>query len=135
MNARNDDPFLAIDRAHELAGEQQDDFDAALARETKQQVAAMRSNGAAGHWQTLEGLAESLSHRLGQCGKFELLIRAALSCGAANAGQLLLDMINSCIADDAETAALKELERVEQGAVGRVRRDVAAAYGGFGDQA
>ena len=126
MNARTD-PFLAIDRAHELADERLDDFDAALARETAIQIAAMRSAAVAGDAETLESLAESLSHRISQSGVTETLIRTALSCGVHTTGQMLLDMVGKCLADDAEIAALKELERDDGGLDVAAMRRVAPA--------
>jgi hypothetical protein len=118
-----------------------DDFDAALLRETTVQTAAIRSAALAGDLPTLSGLAESLALRLSQSGITEQLVRTALSCGVHTTGQVLLDMVGKCIAADAENAALKELERrglevtskdCEVRAQMRVRREVAAAYGGFG---
>jgi hypothetical protein len=106
--------WTPTDRAHERQGEADEDFDAALARETKCQAAAMRSNVLIGHQQTLEGLAESLAHRLGQSGVTETLVRTALSCGVHTTGQMLLDMVGKCIEDDSEIAALVEMERRER---------------------
>jgi hypothetical protein len=107
----HNDPFLTIDRAHELAGELTDDFDKALATATGHQARAMRQNALIGHQQTLQGLAESLALRLSCIGVTEQLVRSAISCGPLLAGQMLLDLIGKCIADDAETAALVEMDR------------------------
>lgn len=103
--------WTPTDRIHELAGEAADDFDEALIAETKRQAAAIRTNALTGHEQTLESLAESLAHRLSQSGVTEHLVRAALSVGPLGAGQMLLSLIGKCIEEDAETAALVELER------------------------
>jgi len=105
--------WTAVDRAHELAGEADDDFDAQLAVVTKRHSAAMRTNALTGHQQTLSDLAGSLAHRLGELGNLEMLIRIALSCGPHTAGNRLLDLIDNCIDDDAETAALVEMNRAE----------------------
>lgn len=110
----HNDPWRATDRAHELQGEADDAFDAALAAATKRQAAAMRANVLTGHWQTLEALAESLAHRLAQRGNSENLIRAVLACGPLTGGQQLLELIGNCIAEDAETAALVEMDRAER---------------------
>lgn len=104
----------AVDRQHERQGEQDDDFDKRLAEVTKRHAAAIRSNVLTGHWQTLTDLAESLSHRLGQRGNSENLIRTVLSCGPLTAGQQLLLMITNCIEEDAETAALVEMGRADR---------------------
>lgn len=106
--------WTATDRAHELAGEADDDFDAQLAEVTKRHAAAMRTNALTGHQQTLSDLAESLAHRMGERGNLEGLIRAALACGPHTAGNQLLDMIDNCVEDDAETAALVEMDRAER---------------------
>lgn len=105
------DPFLAIDREHERAEEADDAFDRELAEVAKRHAAAMRTNILTGHQQTLEALGESLSQRLGERGNIEGLIRTALSCGPHTTGNQLLDMIDNCINDDAETAALVEMDR------------------------
>lgn len=105
--------FTAVDRAAERQGEQADDFDQQLAEVTKRHAAAMRTNVLTGHKQTLEALAESLAFRLAERGNAEHLIRSALSCGPHTAGNQLLDMIDNCISDDAETAALAEMGRAE----------------------
>ena len=123
MNAR-DHSWNSTDRAHERAGEADDDYDKQLADISKRQAAAMRSNALTGHWQTLEGLAESMAYRMSQRGNLENLIRTALSCGSMTAGQHLLVMINDCIAEDAETAALVEMDRAERQRAGGL--DVAA---------
>lgn len=104
----------ATDRAHELAGEADDAFDAQLAEVTKRHATAMRTNALTGHQQTLSGLAESLAYRMSQTGVTEHLVRAALSIGPLGAGQMLLDLVGKCIADDAETAALVEMEREQK---------------------
>jgi hypothetical protein len=114
MNARHEFSWTAADRAHELQGEADDDFDARLAEGTKRQIAAIRTNALVGHQQTLESLAEGLAHRLSGSGVTELLVRAVLVNGPLGAGQMLLDLINKSIAADAETAALVELDRAER---------------------
>jgi hypothetical protein len=48
---------------------------------------------------------------MGERGNFEALICAAIAKGPHTAGNQLLDMIDDCIADDAETAALVEMDR------------------------
>ncbi len=125
----HNDPFLRIDRDHELAGERADDFDAALARETVCQIAAMRMAAAAGDADTLDALADSVAHLLGQPGVMQGVIRSAISSPSATGSLAFLGVLNKCIEDDAELAALKVLEQIEHLAVNRVRRDVAAAYG------
>ena len=126
MNARTPDPFLATDRAHERQGEADDDFDAQLAIITKRQDAAMRHNALTGHWQTLEDLAQSVAHRMSQRGSLENLIRSVISCGTTTGGQELLKLIDDCIAEDAETAALGEMERAERQRAGGMACGVAA---------
>jgi hypothetical protein len=105
--------WTSIDRAHERQGEADDDFDARLAEGTKRQIAAIRTNALTGHVQTLEQLAEGLAHRMSGKNVTEYLVRAALVGGPLTAGQMLLDLITKCIADDAENAALVELERAD----------------------
>lgn len=107
------DPFLAIDRAHERQEEADEAFDAQLAEVSKRHAAAMRTNVITGHKQTLEALAESLAHRMSKPGVTEYLVRAAISCGPLTAGQMLLDLVGKCIADEAETAALVEMDRAQ----------------------
>jgi hypothetical protein len=102
--------WTKTDRAHELAGEADDDFDKHLAEVTKRQAAAMRTNALIGHEQTLTGLAESLAYRMSGEGVTEQLVRTAL-ISPLTAGQMLLDLVGKCLADDAETAALVEMER------------------------
>lgn len=126
MNARTPDPFLAIDRAHELAEEEEAAFSEELTKETHRQDAAMRQRALTGNWQTLTGLAESLALRLGQRGGTENLIRTALSCGSTAAGEQLLKMISECIAEDAETAALGEMEQAERQRAGGLACGAAA---------
>lgn len=115
------DPFLAIDREHERQEEADEAFDRELAEVTKRHAAAMRTNATTGHQQTLEALTESLAHRLGErerddseCDILSDLIRTALSCGPHTAGNRLLDLIGKCIDDDAETAALVEMDRAQR---------------------
>lgn len=102
--------WTKTDREHELAGEAADDFDAHLAEVTKRQSSAMRTNALIGHEQTLQGLAESLAYRMSQSGVTEQMVRTAL-ISPLTAGQMLLDLVGKCIAEDAETAALVEMER------------------------
>lgn len=101
-------PHVAVDRQHELQGEQDDDFAAALAANTARHRAAIRTNALTGHEQTLTLLGETLCDRLSGKGITEHLIRAALSCGTWTAGQLLLDLINKCIDDHADAGATVE---------------------------
>lgn len=103
MNTR--DPWLAVDRAHEKAGEQADDHAEKLAAETTRQTAGLRQLATAGDEEVLAALAESLSLRLSADGITETLIRTALSCGPLLAGTMLFDMISKCIFDGAAAAA------------------------------
>jgi hypothetical protein len=105
--------WTSADRAHERQGEADDDFDARLAEAAKRHVAAIRTNALVGHQQTLEQLAEGLAHKMGGKGVTELLVRAVLIGGPLTAGQMLLDLTNKVIADDADNAALVELERAD----------------------
>lgn len=109
----HDDPWLSVDREHELQGEADDAFDAALAAETKRQAAAMRTNALTGHEQTLSSLTESFCHELTGKGITEALIVATLTDPLMT---LLLAhlLLKSCIDEDAETAALVEMERGER---------------------
>lgn len=104
----------AIDRQHEIEQEEAAAFETALIAEKKRQAAAMRTNALTGHQQTLSNLAESLAHRMSKPGVTEHLVRAALAVGPLGAGQMLLDLVGKCIDDDAETAALVEMERTER---------------------
>ena len=106
--------WTAIDRAHERQEEADDAYDAKLIAGTKRHTAAILTNARAGHQQTLESLAESWAHRVSQPGVSELLIRAALVGGPLAAGQMLLDLIAKVIDDQAENAALVELERADR---------------------
>lgn len=108
------DPFLAIDRAHEKAGVQADDFNEALSAESTLQTAALRMAATAGDEQVLADLADSLSQRLCADGVTEQLIRTALSCGPMLAGVMFLDLVSKCIFDDAGALALVEIERTEK---------------------
>lgn len=110
----HNDPFLAIDREHEREEEADEAFDRELAEVTKRHAAAMRANVLTGHQQTLEALTETLSIKISADGVTENLIRTALSCGPHTAGNRLLDLIDACIADDAETAALVEMDRAQR---------------------
>jgi hypothetical protein len=107
--------WTATDRAHELAGERADDYTEALAAETTRQAAVIRSNCLTGHAQTLEAVAEALAHRLSLSGVTEHLVRSVLSCGPLTAGQMLLELVGKCIADEAAEAARVELGRGKGG--------------------
>jgi hypothetical protein len=113
MNARQFS-FDPLDLEHEVQGERDDDFDAAVAvaAAARRQAAAIRTNALTGHQQTLEGLAEDFAHRVSQPGVTETLIRTALSCGPSTAGQMLLDLIQKGVDLEAEVEALKEVERM-----------------------
>jgi hypothetical protein len=117
----------------------EDQRDQAIAEAARRHAAAMRTNVITGHQQTLESLAEDFAFRLSQPGVTEQLIRTALSCGVHTAGNRLLDMIDNCIDDEAEIAAIKEIESAEADVTSKdrqhtgamqVRREVAAAYVG-----
>jgi hypothetical protein len=110
----HNDPFLTIDREHELQGEQAEAFDRELAEVSKRHAKAMRTNATSGHQQTLEAIASSLGYKLAPDGVSEHLIRSALARGPLLAGQMLLDLIGKCIDEDAETAALVEIDRAER---------------------
>lgn len=115
------DPFLAIDRAHELAGEREEDFDAALARETAIQRSALLGAAVTGDAGTLDDLAEALAHALSKSRVMQDAIRGELSCPAPAGGRTFLKLAGECLDAMAETAALAELERGQGGGL-----DVAA---------
>lgn len=64
----------------------------------------------------LHDMGNALVDHLSQPGVSEHLIRSALSCGPLQAGQMLLDLIGKCIADEAEIEAIKEVDRMEEAA-------------------
>jgi hypothetical protein len=107
--------WASFDRAHEQQGEADDAHDEALAAETKRHSAAIRTNCLIGHEQTLASIALGVACKIGDDDSmFQQLVRTALSCGPATAGQVLIDMINKEIDADAENEAIKELERGER---------------------
>lgn len=107
------DPFLTVDREHELAGEQADDFDKHLAEVTKRHAAAMLTNARSGHEQTLSDLLMGVCHLMTGETVTETLIRTALISDLA-AGEMFRKLVERCIDEDAETAALVEIDRAER---------------------
>lgn len=87
--------------------------DATIAELARRHAGAISTNILAGHEQTLKFVADDLGSQLAMPGISELLIRTALACGRHHVGQLLIDLIQKCIDADAETAAIKEVERME----------------------
>ncbi len=99
--------------------EQRDEL---IGEKQRMHAAAIRTNVLASHHQTLHDLANAFGNRLSADGVCEQLIKAAIASGPYTAGQLLVDMINRCINDDAELEAIKEVERIESDALAE-RRD------------
>lgn len=99
------DPWLAVDRAYELAGEVADDQAEKRAAATVLEAGIVRHLATAGDEATLATLAESMADRLSADGITEQLIRTALSCGPLLAGVMLLDLVGKCIFDGAAAAA------------------------------
>lgn len=93
--------------------ENEDLRDAAIAEAARRHAGAVRQNILIGHEQTLSAQADEFALRVSQPGVTEHLIRSAMSCGPALAGQMLLDLIQKGINAEAELAAIKEVERME----------------------
>ncbi len=87
--------------------------DAAIAEAARRHAAAIRTNILTGNERTLHDLGNALGERLCQKGASEILIRSSVAAGPHTAGNLLLDLIQKCIDDDAEIEAIKEIERAE----------------------
>lgn len=87
--------------------------DEAIAEAARRHAAAIRTNVLTGNEKALHDLANALGERLCQKGVGEQLIRSSVACGPHTAGNLLLDLIQKCIDDDAEIEAIKEVERAE----------------------
>lgn len=90
--------------------------DEAIAAAARRHAAATRTNVLIGNEKVLHDLGNALGERLCQKGVTEQLIRSSVSCGPHTAGNLLLDLIQKCIDDDAELEAIKEIERIEAAA-------------------
>lgn len=101
----NRDPWLAVDRAHEKAGEVADDHAENLAAATRLKEISIRVGALAGCELTLFDLAELLRDRLTVAGITETLIRTGMSCGPLLAGTVLMDLVSKCIFDGAAAAA------------------------------
>lgn len=87
--------------------------DAEIARLAREHATAIAINIRVGHEQTLSTMAEEFALRAGKPGVTEQLIRAAMSCGPLQAGQMLIDLIQKGIDGEAELVAVKEVERME----------------------
>lgn len=109
----HNDPFLTIDREHELQREADEDFDKHLAEVTKRHAAAMLTNARSGHQQTLEDLVMGVCHLMTEETFTETLIHKALISDLA-AGQMFRKLVERCIEEDAETAARVEIGRAER---------------------
>lgn len=110
MNTR--DPWLAVDRAHEMAGEADEDHAARLDAAMTFEAGIVRHLATAGDETVLAALAEALADRLSAEGITEALIRTALSCGPLLAGVMFLDLVSKCIFDGAAAAAEIECSEV-----------------------
>lgn len=90
-----------------------DAFDAAVTNAMPAARNTIISKACAGDSTVLDNLDSHL------CARFDgdvvtTLIRAALSCGAAVAGQMLLDLINKGVELEAENLAIREVESAEE---------------------
>lgn len=100
--------------------------DQTIADLARRHAAAIATNIRAGHEQTLGTMADEFALRVSQPGVTEQLIRAAMSCGPLQAGQMLIDLIQKGIDGEAGLVAVKEVEHMEanrQGAQAEERRD------------
>lgn len=89
--------------------------DAAIAEQARIHAVAIATNIRTGHEQTLSAMAEDFALRVSQPGITELLVRTAYACGPRQVGQMLIDLIQKGVDDQAELAAVKEVERIEAG--------------------
>ena len=107
---KNEYSFLTVDRANERQGERDDDFDSAVAAEARTQAADLLKSLASGAQEALSSFADDWAYRVSQPGVTESLLQLAASDPMA-AGRMVANLLQACIDDAAELAALKIVEQ------------------------
>ena len=82
-----------------------------IAEQARRHAAATLTNLRTGNHQVLTGIGNAALDKLAEVGAIQRFVRTAMACGPMTAGNMLRELIEECVQEDARAAAKRELER------------------------